>query len=309
MSAPRRRYRLAEAPVVAFPGSDRHVVDQAAAYALGALEPDEVDAVEWHIAACPRCARAVQAARQTTAMLPFVAPPAVPPPDVKVALFARIAQSQARASAPREDPARWAAPASAGRTPTIPAAGPWLVDGPPRPTAAPPRPTPRRARRFAGIGPVVSTAIPLVLVIGLLGAWSLNLRDTGRDKDAAIETYQERIDTLVGSSGAPELPGNYRGSVAVERVTISDRSGDGNTALATVQGLENPDPAATYRLWAIRTDGSVGPGGDLQVTGTGTGAVSLELDEPWANLLAVCVTRQGEDPNVACATSPEAAAP
>lgn len=295
--------------MVEFPGPDRHLDDQAAAYALGALEPGEVAAVERHVAACPRCARAVQVARRTTAMLPFVAPPAVPPPDVKVALFARIAQSQARASAPRDDVARWAAPASAGRTPTIPAAGPWLMDGSPRPTAAPTRPTTPRRRRFAAIGPVVSTAIPLVLVIGLLGAWSLNLRDTGRDKDAAIETYQERIETLVGSSGAPEMSANYRGTVAVQMVTISAGSGGGNTALATVQGLQNPDPAATYRLWAVRTDGSVGAGGDLQVTGTGTGAVNLELDEPLANFQTVCVTREGEDPHAVCATSPDAIAP
>jgi len=65
-------------------GSDEHVEDLAAAYALDALEPDERERVEFHIRFCPRCAAAVDRDLRTTGMLPFiVAGTVTPPADLK----------------------------------------------------------------------------------------------------------------------------------------------------------------------------------------------------------------------------------
>ena len=80
----RRRYRIAGA--AGLPGASTvtpigHVDDLAAAYALGALEPDEAAAVDAHIRGCPACERAVAEAQRTTGMLPFLVPLYTPPAD------------------------------------------------------------------------------------------------------------------------------------------------------------------------------------------------------------------------------------
>jgi len=58
---------------------NRHCAEDAAAYVLGALEPDEADALERHIATCSECAGEVEALRGTlnafAASVPGLSPP------------------------------------------------------------------------------------------------------------------------------------------------------------------------------------------------------------------------------------------
>jgi anti-sigma-K factor RskA len=70
-------------------------------YALGALDGDEKQALEAHLAACPACAQQVAAARQRTALIGLAAPAAAPRPQVKADLLARVkAERRSPASQP-----------------------------------------------------------------------------------------------------------------------------------------------------------------------------------------------------------------
>lgn len=94
--------------------------DLLAAYALGALDADEVLRVEAHLAGSTESRAELQAFRDVVAQLPYAAQPVEPPATVRRQLFARIAAEQtpparpldpppARRSAPR---GRWMLPAA-----------------------------------------------------------------------------------------------------------------------------------------------------------------------------------------------------
>jgi anti-sigma-K factor RskA len=65
--------------------------------ALGAIEGDERQAIEAHVASCADCARKLAAARGRVAMLSFAAPRIAPPAAVKQRLMAQV---RATAAAP-----------------------------------------------------------------------------------------------------------------------------------------------------------------------------------------------------------------
>ena len=69
---------------------DRHVDDLVDAYALGSLEPKEVDAVERHLEVCPDCRTLVETARDTATRLLLTPPLVAPPPELKGRILARI---------------------------------------------------------------------------------------------------------------------------------------------------------------------------------------------------------------------------
>lgn len=58
---------------------ERHHAEDAAAYVLGALEPDEADALERHIATCPECRAEVETLRGTVDAFASSAPELAPP--------------------------------------------------------------------------------------------------------------------------------------------------------------------------------------------------------------------------------------
>lgn len=70
--------------------NQQHVDDLIDAYALGALEPDEVASVEAHLIGCARCQQLVAAARATSAHLLLGVPLVAPPLALKARIMARI---------------------------------------------------------------------------------------------------------------------------------------------------------------------------------------------------------------------------
>src|SRR2546430_13421982 len=96
----------------------------AAAYALGALDGEELVEFEAHLAQeCARCAVTLRESYEALAALARSAPPAVPPPEVKQALLSRIAAVAPTAS-PRRERGRGSLPwiAGAAAAPMVPAA-------------------------------------------------------------------------------------------------------------------------------------------------------------------------------------------
>jgi anti-sigma-K factor RskA len=59
-------------------------------YALGALDGEEKQALEAHLAACPACTQQLAAARQRTALVGLSAPAVAPRPQVKADLMAKL---------------------------------------------------------------------------------------------------------------------------------------------------------------------------------------------------------------------------
>ncbi len=72
-------------------------------YALGALEGDELAAIETHLATCADCAEKLAAARGRISLLAFAAPPVQPSPGVKESLMRQLSASAGGRAHDRED--------------------------------------------------------------------------------------------------------------------------------------------------------------------------------------------------------------
>jgi anti-sigma factor RsiW len=83
--------------------------DALAAYALGALDEEEMSAFEQHLAGCARCREELASMRETVGSLALAAPPAAPPARLKDRVMAEVRGEPARQPARR--PRRSGAPA------------------------------------------------------------------------------------------------------------------------------------------------------------------------------------------------------
>lgn len=82
-------------------------------YAIGALDGDERESIELHLAHCDQCARRVEEARGRVAVLAFAAPAEVPNPEVRERLLRRVRATPVRTSfagAASGRLGRWAVP-------------------------------------------------------------------------------------------------------------------------------------------------------------------------------------------------------
>ncbi|WP_322800514.1 anti-sigma factor domain-containing protein [Thermoflexus sp.] len=68
--------------------------EELAAYALGALPPEEAAAVAAHMAGCPACREAVARYREAATALAYTVPLQPPPPRLKARLMARVRRPQ-----------------------------------------------------------------------------------------------------------------------------------------------------------------------------------------------------------------------
>ena len=98
---------------------DGHVDNLIDAYALGALEPDEVAQVERHLETCAACRALLDAVRAVTSDLLLAVPQAAPPPALRVRILSRIHDEAQATSQPIEHapapPAETARPGRMGR--------------------------------------------------------------------------------------------------------------------------------------------------------------------------------------------------
>lgn len=79
---------------------DEHVDNLIDAYALGALEPDEVARVERHLETCDACRALLDAVRAVTSDLLLAVPQAAPPPALRGRILSRIHDEAQPASRP-----------------------------------------------------------------------------------------------------------------------------------------------------------------------------------------------------------------
>lgn len=203
--------------------------EQAAAFVLYALEPDQELAVRAHLPGCRSCREAVR----TTEL---------------------VARELAGSVQQVEPPARLRAGILAAATTGPPAATPVLPirDVPPAPRTA----APRRRRRG-----LVALATAAVLAVGGLAGYAANLQQQ-HDSDTAQSQTLAALVTSLDGPGTTHATLRTSGGEAVAAVLAT-----AGEQTVVVSGLRPNDPVASvYVVWGISAAAPV-PIGTLDVTG------------------------------------------
>jgi Uncharacterized protein conserved in bacteria len=85
---------------------ETHVLDLLPAYVLGSLDSEEASHVEEHLSSCLICRNESNAFQTAADQLSFVAPAAVPSPDLKDRLMQRVQASRPQPRIPVQPPSR-----------------------------------------------------------------------------------------------------------------------------------------------------------------------------------------------------------
>jgi len=215
--------------------------DMAALYVVDALEPDETAEFETHLADCPDCQQEVLDLRIVTEQLSHSAE-ADPPPSLRAAILARIAEPAAGSPTPTD------APEADGRVPS-------------NVTAL----RPRRPSRV----PYLVAAASLLLAVGF-GGWALQ---SHRDVSQANSHYTDiaqllatpDVRTVAGSAS-----GGGSGTVVLSRTKAR--------ALFVAEGMPALSSDKVYELWTITKApvpaGTFTPGDGPAVVNLPTAALS-----------------------------------
>ncbi|MER7761139.1 anti-sigma factor [Streptomyces sp. NPDC097619] len=234
--------------------ADSHTL--AAAYALGALEGDERDALGAHLRACAACRReaaefAATAARLATA----VSRP--PPLSAKTHVMAAI--DGVRQLPPRI-PTHASKPAHGG--------------------------TLRR-----GAVPLALAAGVAAATLGGITVWQA---ENGQALRAEVSRTRRQLDTLSAVLTAPDARTVHGRTAngALTTVVASDRQ---NRAVLSVAGLPAPGTGKTYQLW-LDHDGTMRPAGFIDHDGTIALTVALTGDPADADAVGLTVEPAGGSP-------------
>lgn len=264
------------------------VIELLPAYALDALEPDEMVAVEDYLAQQRALLARVDQLQDVTAQLAHAAPTASVSPTVKATLMAQVragAKSTLRSSAThRSDakPSADGAPAQSTRNPLLAARSqerntPFARAQQVRPIQ-PPLPAPRPPQRF-NFGWLAAAAIAVAALfiiwvdIGVqrqlgqlqtvLAERTTQVTDLSQQVQILEEQLQQdqlhlafftgpsEIATLTGTPSAPNAAGVYY-----------QQNGE---ALVVLHGLEPLPTTQTYQLWLIPAEGNPAPAGLLPI--------------------------------------------
>ncbi|HEX5503568.1 MAG TPA: anti-sigma factor [Thermomicrobiales bacterium] len=192
------------------------------AYALGALDGEELRAFDAHLAACPICRAELARDRATVAQLGLTVEPAAPSPDLRARLLAALHEDEAeggdgRAVAPH------VAPTSPPREPARPATWP-------------------AARAYA-----VAAVLLLALGLGLLG-WNLLLQGQVRqlrvERDQAVAARDQARAAL--ATYTLSATAGHTGSGQLLYLPQQQQ------AILVVSGLPPLQPGQVYQVWLIQ---------------------------------------------------------
>jgi len=283
----RRRFRIAgtgERSTASTLGTMSHVDDLVAAYALGALEPDESVAVDSHVRGCVACERALVDAQSVAGMLSFMAPIRVPPVDTKAALFARVAHTQqaaAAASLPTQ-------PLDVWRTPTIPASVPLdLIPQVPAAVASNTATPTRRGNHWI----VSFLSLPLLIALVATGFWGLQLRDRLTAQNSQLTELQAELTNFASGTTSYQLSPGFAAPQAEGQVVIGADKRAGR-----VQIDVNTDQGARDYEMLINEDGILRPAAEISVDQQGRGQASFALDQPFTDYDSISIRAKPVDP-------------
>jgi hypothetical protein len=259
-----------------------HLTESLAAYALGALDPDESSTVARHLESCAICRAELEGYERVRETLPYAAPVHTVPLRARVELLARIddlATADSGHVVPRrrhhtQQRSRWA----------------WLPSLP----------------RLAAY-----SMLPAILVLAVIFVMSDRIHDQ-QSKLEAMQTEQDKYariltgistSTSLGTSYITEFTTtdaapNAKGRLIVNRLN--------NSALIVAVGLPQPAEGEQYVVWMQFSGSSeYARGGQLAVSDK-DGRASLVV-EPFGsvNQYVVVVVTSEPDPNVTTPTGNE----
>lgn len=196
--------------------------ENAAPYALDALEPEEARTFEEHLRGCASCRSTIEEMRSVIAMLPFTVDLVEPPPHVKQQLMRQVRSTPvALAAAPN------AAAGAAARYPAQSRGTPWLA----------------LLQRALPIG------VALASVVLVLGLAALLVRQQ-RELDEL-----RRVQAIVGSPGTVVAPVSA-GEVQAKLYMLPDSP----TAYLVVDGLPRLPADRDFQIWMLDEGGPVSVG-------------------------------------------------
>lgn len=284
----RRRYRVAGSgdwaaevasrDLVADEGAaGEHVTDLVAGYALDALDADERRHVERHVRRCAACARLITADARVVGFLPYLAPAIAPAPDVKAALFARIAHAEravAEAPAPRLplQPPLAATPTLPASRPLPPSAAVSVAGGEVPVASQGLRPAPNRLAWATSF-----LSIPLLLALAAVGAWGFQMQGDAAEADARWSEVQAQFASFANGEQF-NLEPSAGGRGAEGTITVSP---DGRRLLLSIQ-VNNPRQDRTYQL-LVQYGERLIPQQDIKVGPNGKVMEIVELDRPYSD--------------------------
>ena len=219
---------------------EQHVDDLLDAYALGGLEPAEVDAVERHLQGCASCRALAIRARSVTDLLLTTVPQVTPPPALRGRLMARIA-AEAQASRPAIQPSQAAASITNGAHPE-PADQGWSIG--------------KMLRSILGGGAEEDSHAGAVLQALLAEPdtliWSVGATDAAPGASARLIGSRTRRDAVLVTNGlrAPAVGEGYQvwflsnGKPVPNAVFMVDRAGQGASVLRASEPLDRYDTVA-----------------------------------------------------------------
>jgi hypothetical protein len=225
-----------------------------AAYALGALDPEEIEAVERHLETCARCRGDLAPFARVADSLAQVPAPAAPPPDLRTRLLTE-------AQAPVK----------------LPPATPQAVE-------------PVRPERSVLILPrwvVFPVAAAAVLLIAGVAVLAVLLAQTRDDRNDAESAEYQLAAYLSAGGRATKLAeatsdGNYYGHGAL--VTAPDMP-----PIVVVGGCSPTEGNRQYRVWVARGDDRTRVG-ELTVDDDGEGWIKVNLSEPLESYDVIGIT-------------------
>lgn len=195
---------------------------QAAAYALGTLDPDEQRALEAHLSGCTSCRQAVDEYRAVTELLAYGVPAKQPPPELRD----RVLQA-ARASAPRG-----------------------------RGTTDPERPVRRGRSAAVALLAAASVVLASVTTIGYVrerqarDAAEAELARTTDELARVTDELSERqdlVETFLGAAGSAARLTSAEADPSIRLFWNQQR----NSLLVAAFGLPPAGAGRTYQLWGI----------------------------------------------------------
>jgi anti-sigma-K factor RskA len=246
-------------------------------YALGALDPDEMLAVDARLQGDSELLARLQALEEATSQLAYVAPDTALPGDTRRRLLARV----------REDQGAPAALAGARVTTRLsPPAEPGELDG-----AGGRRPNPgdaaaRRSGWRAGLNRWALAAASAVLALLLVSAYAIQLRgqvaqlsaEAGTLRQAnqqlqqQLQTHQEWLAYFSNADRSVALGGTVQAAGASGAFALA---GDQGTFI--LRGLPPLPPDQTYQLWLVPRGGTPTSVGLARVGADGTAMVTVPV--------------------------------
>ncbi len=252
--------------------------EDAVAFALHALEPDEEAALHGHLAGCPSCRATVADTELTAAALAAAVEQVDPPARLRENILTQAAHTTQTGSGPTPDAADAAGPAGHGRrggqdragaraaATARSATGPGGAGGS-GPRRSPAGTEPDRRRDRSGPGRrrrrVVAAALALVAVVGVvggLGAYAVQLQ---QQRDAQIAQSQALADVLTQL----DRPGTSHATLSTSdgRPVGAVVAGTSTRTVVTAALPANDHATSIYVLWGVGTDAAPEPIGAFDV--------------------------------------------